>query len=195
MAKSKGVDAARAELERAVEAEEREELRHAAAVELVAKLAQEIRDLDPDQDEKTFGRLVAARDAARGRAEALQERLDRAIAAVKAAAAALEEAEVGEKAARISAIDAELRQLDTEVRADAAAFLDALHVKIARARRLAGEANLLEVQSGRETLSRNRGCVLPTVPAGPQALRHVASMLPQPAVNADPLAGLSEVER
>lgn len=193
MVKKNTLEARRAELARAVEAEAREEQRHGAAVELVAKLAHEIRELDPDADEKTFGQLVAARDAARGRSEALQERLDRATATVKAASAALEEAERGEKSERIAAIDRELRQLDGEVRGDAAAFLDEIHVKIARARRLAGEANLLEVQLGRETLSRARGCVLPTVPAGPQALRHVASMLPVGPVGSDPLAGLSEV--
>lgn len=190
------VEAAHARLDRAVEVEAEEERRHVAALELVARLAQEIRSMDPDADAEAFAKLVAARDAARGRAEALGERLERATAAVKALAAAVEEAKREASAARAAEIDRELRELDDQVRAEAAAFLDEIHAKIARARRKAQEANLLEHQLGQKGAhaTRARGSVLACMAAGPAALRHVASMLPAPAVGADPIANLVEIE-
>ena len=86
------VTAAHQELERAKAEHKREARRLEETNQEIRSLTKQVKLTDPD-DAKAFERLVAARDAARGRAEALAEREERTRGAVERAQRAVDEAD------------------------------------------------------------------------------------------------------
>ncbi len=159
--KSAQKDLAVAAVKVAADALQREEARLAETNAAIERLTSEVEAADPD-DEKLLGKLVAQRDAARGRAEALAPREEKARSA-------LESAEKDFKAAERAQLEAEVQELDTRIEELDGQLLQAarvLQAKIADGARelrvLVGRAATLEAQLGVKRdpmldLSRSRG--------------------------------------
>ena len=145
--KSDRVTAAHQELEHAKAEHEREARRLEETNQEIRSLTKQVKLTDPD-DAKAFERLVAARDAARGRAEALAEREERTRGAVERAQRAVDEAELVHKRARLEALDAEIADKDATITRDVKAFFHDLVTRIGELRGLASIAQGMDVELG-----------------------------------------------
>jgi hypothetical protein len=169
------VVAAREQREQAASALAAEQRRVDAAGAEIASLTAQIGATDPDDDPQTFAKLIAARDAARGRREALELRVQRAERAHAASTEAAADAERRARKARVAELDAELGALDATVAQEVDAFYRALLARIAEARRLAAEANSLD---GAGAYDRTRGSRWAAAPGNKGALRVAIGVLP-----------------
>ncbi len=142
-----GIEAARAEMAAAEAESERENARLAKTNTEIDALTDQVKLTDPD-DAKAFERLVATRDAARGRAEALIVRVERASAALKRAREHVAEVERQEIQARLAELDAKLRERDTALSHEVLEFYHALLGRIRELRTLASNANALGAELG-----------------------------------------------
>ena len=128
-----------------LEAEVRGEVDRIAGAEAAIEEASErLRSSDPDADSKGFAKLVQERDAGRGRLEAHHARHGRMVAELATARAELTRIEVSAKVAEVAEVDAKIRALDTEILADAKAFVSRTEARIQQLREAASRAVLLE---------------------------------------------------
>jgi hypothetical protein len=143
----------------------------------IANLTAQITATDPDDDAETFAKLVSARDAARGRHEALGVRAERAERAFAAAEERLGDVERRGRQVRIAELGAQLRALDATIAREVDAFYRALLARIAEARQLAAEANALDGGGGAHG-DRTRGRRWAAAPGNKGALRVAIGVLP-----------------
>lgn len=154
---------------------EREERRLEEARGDVERHSRQIEETDPD-DEKAFVRLVAARDAARGRVEALEVRLRKARGELGTAENALTSAESRQTAARLEFLNAEIRRRDDAITERILSFVDEIAAEIPPLRELVFEANALSYPDG--TLRQSdRGLRWPL--ATPETLLRHATAIPE----------------
>ncbi len=148
-----------------------------------ARLSEEIARTDPD-DAKSFAKLVAARDAARGRAEALAARIPAAQQALGEASARAAAAARKALEAELAEIERNVRARDAELTAEARKFRDTLTGRIAELTALAGRANALEAD-----LDQRRGVSRPWRRSSVRGSEWLTGRLD----DADPLATASRI--
>jgi chromosome segregation ATPase len=180
------VTAAHQELERAKAEHEREARRLEETNQEIRSLTKQVKLTDPD-DAKAFERLVAARDAARGRAEALAEREERTRGAVERAQRAVDEAELVQKRARLEALDAEIAEKDVAITRDVEAFYRQLVTRIGELRELANKAASMDVELGNPRSPYDGGYALrgsrwAAAPTHKGALKIAMGVLPETPV-------------
>jgi chromosome segregation ATPase len=142
-ATQKDVQAAHADVLKAQEALDREEKRLAETQDEIQRLTDEVQATDPD-DDKAFSRLVAARDAARGRAEALEVREEKARRTLKAAENAHAAATRDVLRARVAELDAKIREQDAALGSAVRELRKRLTEGAAKLSALVGQANEIE---------------------------------------------------
>ena len=140
----------------AAETLEREKQRLEETNAEVERITRQIEETDPD-DEKAFAKLVAARDAARGRVEALGIRVKKATAAVTTAEAAQRALEARQRADHLAVLLAELQERDAAITREVLEFRATLLEKAGELRRLVLEVNGIQYPDGGALRSTDRG--------------------------------------
>lgn len=123
---SSKLTAARDALDQAKQAHAREAQRLEAAEAELAALSKDVLAVDPDGDPKGFARVATAKDAARARHAAIQEREAAASRAVKAAERVTVEAAEESTRAQLAALDAEILAKDAALTRDVRECADRL---------------------------------------------------------------------
>ncbi len=135
------MEAARAELERAMlELDgEAERLRKAEAD--VAAFASQLAAADPDGP--AFGKLVGQREVARARVSALEVRIEERQTTVSRAQAAVEEIERSVRTERVAQLEAQIAEADAAITLECIRFREHLVERIAALRALTDQAGTL----------------------------------------------------
>lgn len=122
----------------------RERLRSKQTQDQVAAISVEIGETDPE-DTDAFAKLVSARDALRGRLEALATREGKAAADVAAAEEALQQAKAAAVVVELASLEAEIAEADAACTAEAEAAEQRLLTMVRRVRQLVEKRRELEM--------------------------------------------------
>lgn len=158
MTTQKDVGEAKAAAATAAEALAVEEKRLRAARADFQKLTEDVEEADPDAT-KGFAQLVAARDVARARVDALSTRERKARAASEAATEQVAAADRAAKESALAELDGRIAEKDGELTAAVVAFKAQLAADIAKLHQLRERANGLHMELGgwNPLVHRNRG--------------------------------------